>query len=196
VTTSRTFRGVSAEERRAVRRTQLIEALLDLVLQEGTARVTVDKVCAAAKLTKRYFYESFKDLDELMLAGADQVFDGLFLRMQRDVTQAPPERSERLLAAATAVVDELASDRRHARLYAEAPGHPLLRERRAKAIDAFTAYMTQELVQSAETHGQTMLQARIVVAGSTDLITGWLDGSIQTDRASVISAATTMAFGL
>ena len=81
VTTERSFRGVSPEDRRAERHQRLIDGVLDVVAAEGTINVTVDKVCAASRLTKRYFYEAFGDLDSLLLAAADQLFERLFTVM-------------------------------------------------------------------------------------------------------------------
>lgn len=68
----RTYRGVSANERREQRRTALLEAALDLMGSDD-AEISVRGVCARARLTQRYFYESFTNLDELQLALLNQI---------------------------------------------------------------------------------------------------------------------------
>src|SRR5687767_9668516 len=50
----RPYKGVSADERRALRREQLMEAGLDVLGSEGIAGLTMTEVCARAGLTERY----------------------------------------------------------------------------------------------------------------------------------------------
>src|SRR5689334_2593599 len=64
----RHFRGVSPEERQAQRRERLVEAGLDAFGARGFHGVGVRDVCALAKLTERYFYESFENREALFLA--------------------------------------------------------------------------------------------------------------------------------
>ena len=58
------------DERRAQRREQLITAARELI-GSGSA-VSVRAVCRAAKLTERYFYESFDDRDALVVAAYER----------------------------------------------------------------------------------------------------------------------------
>ena len=97
MTVTRRYRGVSAADRTQARRARLTEAFLDVVLEEGALNATVDKVCGAAGLTKRYFYENFNDLDQLMLAAADEMFGALYDEM---VARRRPNRDRRTSASA------------------------------------------------------------------------------------------------
>jgi AcrR family transcriptional regulator len=63
---------VPADDRRQRRRTALLEAGLDCLGSED-ADISVRRVCAAAGLTQRYFYESFANLDELQVALFNQI---------------------------------------------------------------------------------------------------------------------------
>lgn len=63
----RTFRGQSQEERVAQRRRQLLDAGLALFGSRGFHAVSVRDVCAEAKLTERYFYESFQNREALFI---------------------------------------------------------------------------------------------------------------------------------
>src|ERR1700712_469447 len=56
------------EDRAAARRAALVEAGVELLGTEGAAGVTVRAVCRGAKLTERYFYESFDGRDALLRA--------------------------------------------------------------------------------------------------------------------------------
>src|SRR5690606_34519492 len=69
--------GVAPEDRRAERRALLVQAAFELLGTEGWQATTVRAVCQRAALNPRYFYESFHDLDELLVAVYDAVLDEL-----------------------------------------------------------------------------------------------------------------------
>lgn len=65
------FKGVSADDRRIDRRNRLVVAGFEIAGTEGAGALGVGRVCLAAGLTKRYFYESFASLAELQSAVVD-----------------------------------------------------------------------------------------------------------------------------
>src|SRR5271169_5031936 len=65
------FKGVSADDRRSSRRNRLVQAAYEITGTEGAGVLGVGRVCLAAGLTKRYFYESFASLAELQSAVVD-----------------------------------------------------------------------------------------------------------------------------
>lgn len=68
----RRYRGSAVEERRALRRQQLIDAAIRVYGENGYRHSGVKQVCDAAGLTQRYFYESFAHSDELLIACYEQ----------------------------------------------------------------------------------------------------------------------------
>jgi len=78
----RPYGGVSAEDRLAERRRRLLEVGLELFGTQGIAATTIADVCAAAGLTKRYFYESFATIDDLARAVFSDVTAGLAEQVQ------------------------------------------------------------------------------------------------------------------
>src|SRR5580693_2629417 len=62
------FKGVSADDRRLDRRNRLVAAAFKIAGTEGAGALGVGRVCLAAGLTKRYFYENFASLPELQSA--------------------------------------------------------------------------------------------------------------------------------
>jgi AcrR family transcriptional regulator len=87
--TARTWGGSTLDDRRDARRERLLEVGLELLGgPEGPAAVSVRSVCRHAKLTDRYFYESFADRDELLLAVYDRVA-GQARRALADAVAAP-----------------------------------------------------------------------------------------------------------
>ena len=184
----RPFRGVSAEDRRAERRRRLIDACLDVVLSEGVAGTTVDRVCAEAGLTKRYLYEGFANLDALLLAAADRMFDEIQERI-RTAAEDVPSRKARIRAAVSTLIAALSGDPRFARLYVECPGHPVLMKRREQAITTFTGFVAEVVLpDDTPVDSQRLLGTRVLVAGATDLVTSWLAGSIEADEADIVAA--------
>ena len=88
----RTFRGQSQEERVAQRRRQLLDAGLALFGSRGFHAVSVRDVCAEAKLTERYFYESFSNSEELLVASFQAVMHFLLGELEKagDGTRGSP----------------------------------------------------------------------------------------------------------
>lgn len=81
----RTYAGVDAKTRRAVRRAQLLDASLDAFGTLGFAASSVKEILRRAQLTERYFYESFSNredalaelYEELIAGAADEVVKSL-----------------------------------------------------------------------------------------------------------------------
>src|SRR5690606_10242976 len=89
-TSERPYRGRSAPSRRADRRKKLLEAGLDLLASRGWRGATMTAICANANLTERYFYESFRNRDELLVTVIDGIADEI-----RTVTLAAMEAAVR-----------------------------------------------------------------------------------------------------
>jgi AcrR family transcriptional regulator len=64
----RPYAGIDAEERRSKRREAFIDAGLESFGTLGYARSTIQGICRIAGLTQRYFYESFTDKEDLLVA--------------------------------------------------------------------------------------------------------------------------------
>lgn len=83
----RSYRGLKAAERRAIRRQQLLDAGLYLFGTNGYVATTVKDVCRQAALSERYFYESFNSKEDLLSATYQMITDRLkdqFIRIMGD----------------------------------------------------------------------------------------------------------------
>lgn len=67
LTTTRSYRGLSQDERRAERRARLMAAAIAVYGERGYHQGTVKAVCEQAGLTERYFYESFANSEALLI---------------------------------------------------------------------------------------------------------------------------------
>lgn len=61
------YAGKEASTRQAERRKKLLAAGIKLIGREGYAATSIDAICSEAGLTKRYFYESFANSEELLI---------------------------------------------------------------------------------------------------------------------------------
>lgn len=78
-----TYRGLSAEQRRTLRREKLIDAARVVYGARGIRGATVKAVCEAAGLTERYFYESFASSDLLLIAAFERACDEVLAIMAK-----------------------------------------------------------------------------------------------------------------
>ncbi|MFN3580344.1 MAG: TetR/AcrR family transcriptional regulator [Pseudomonas sp.] len=98
----RKYQGASAEQRKAERRQLLIDAATEVYGRNGYRHSGVKQVCDAAGLTQRYFYESFRHSDELLIACYEQAARHLRELNQAAAEQAgadPLERSRAMLTS-------------------------------------------------------------------------------------------------
>src|SRR5580704_18785840 len=75
------FKGVSADDRRVGRRERLVRAAFEIAGTDGAGALGVGRVCQAAGLTKRYFYESFATLGDLQSAVVDHAIAAMSERV-------------------------------------------------------------------------------------------------------------------
>lgn len=112
----RQFKGLSLTERKHARREKLIEAGIATYGTQGFFSVTVKDVCNEAKLTERYFYESFKKSEDLF----QTVFLKMIGNMQHCLAQAlilaAPEPKKMVVAGLSAILSAIKDDPRMARI--------------------------------------------------------------------------------
>lgn len=114
--TGRPFRGVPSDERQAQRRRQLVEAGLDVFGTRGFHLAGVRDVCAAARLTERYFYESFRNREVLFLAVYEAAVERMRAVVARALERAGDRPTEIARAGLTAMLTTYREDPRLARI--------------------------------------------------------------------------------
>jgi AcrR family transcriptional regulator len=182
----RPYRGVSAEERRAGRREQLLEACREVIGRDGLGAATVGAVCAEAGLTKRYFYEGFSDRDALLV----EVLDGLFVLVRARILAALEPLGRDPAPRAQATIEQLVTtmleDPRIARLYVESPGHPQLLARREQAFRDYAELWNGDVLGIDTPSPRQRVAALHHVAGTTQTVVSWLRGGEVIDRAQLV----------
>ncbi|WP_454231979.1 hypothetical protein [Mycolicibacterium fortuitum] len=90
---------------------------MDVMTRNEWRSATVEKLCTAANLNKRYFYESFTDLDGLAAAVVDDIADGVRSATVAAADAAAQEPLEvQAMASVAAAVRALVNDPRRARV--------------------------------------------------------------------------------
>ncbi|MFD4439917.1 TetR/AcrR family transcriptional regulator [Nocardia sp. NPDC058519] len=174
----RSYRGISAANRRDERRDKLLAASRQIWGEAGLTEVTVRRVCAASGLTPRYFYEHFATRDALILAVAEQVREELFTIMV-EVSQAEPGGLNRkLLQALTTYLDTIAADPSiHRILTSDAHSVAGLEELRTRAVGIVTDLVVQYSAEFLDAPANPEIrrqEALFVVGGVNQLVEAWL----------------------
>ena len=112
----RQFKGLSLTERKQARREKLIEAGIEAYGTHGFFAVTVKDICNEAKLTERYFYESFKKSDELFQTIFLTLIDQLQHNVMQAIMQASTDPRKMIEAGLTALLTTLRDNPRMARI--------------------------------------------------------------------------------
>ncbi len=189
-------RGLTADQRREQRRKQLIEAALDAIAEHGVRNLRVRAISANARLNDRYFYESFRDCHELLLATFEDQFNRALTGIMATAAESPHElnpRARAVIEFAFAFIDE---DPRRSRLLIELQTAEALAGRRHEVIDVLTQVMVGQvralLGGAAGTDDNVMLTALTVVGGLLELITQWYRHQINVTRPQLIEFMTAL----
>jgi AcrR family transcriptional regulator len=187
------WNGLSTEERQRERRRLLVESAFELLATEGHAGTTVRAVCAHARLNPRYFYESFADLDELLVA----VYDDVRRQLSRQVAAAvgaAEDDDDAMRAAVEATVRFVDEDRRRGRiLYVEALGNEAVNRRRVESGVGLVEQVQQDHSRrDGDDHDPRIgrLGAAVLVGGFSELLVAWLQGRIELSTEELIDDAT------
>src|SRR2546430_7578142 len=194
-TPTRSWRGVSAEERRAERRAQLIEAGIEVIGTQGWAGTSVRGVCRQAGLTERYFYESFPDREALLLAVYEHVLVEGIQVVLAAAAAAPHEVRLTARAGIAAAVELLIGDPRKGRvLILEATGNETLQRRRQQAVRAQAALLSEVAREFFGDNPPDPVDANLtalaLVGALAEVGGAYLDGQLDVPRERLIDHLT------
>lgn len=117
LSTTRSYRGQSQEQRRAERRARLIAGAIAVYGERGYHQATVKAVCEAAGLTERYFYESFANSEALLIDSYNAVTYAVLGEILRAGEAAGRGQAARSRAMLHAYFSALQREPRSARVF-------------------------------------------------------------------------------
>lgn len=189
----RPYLGESAAERVATRRRKLLDAGFERMATDGFGNVTIESLCKAAKVGKRYFYESFTDLDALVGAVVDELTNELSTRALTAAAESAvrgddtPALARHVLAT---VVGYLLDDPRRARvLFRELDRSSAAEAHRRAAIRQLANVLT---VYAHRHHGAegrhpvAELASAMLVGGTIEILLEVLDGQLVRTREELV----------
>lgn len=184
------WRGRSAADRAAERRERLLAAATESLGTAGCAATTLRGVCRGAGVSLRYFYESFTDLDALLIAVYDRVADELTGAVAACISAAGGESGTAMRAAFEGAVDFIDTDPRHGRiLFRETLASDVLRDHGAATVPKFVALIVAILV------GEPTAQVRPVQISALSgalaaLFLDWQAGTLAASKPELVDYCT------
>lgn len=194
----RSYGGQSAQTRRRERRERLIEAALDGAADNAWRTMTVDKLCAAAGLNKRYFYESFTDLDAVAAAAVDDIAAQVSIATMTAVSSVLGESLERQATVAVdALVRTLVQDPRRARvLLGGVAISPALHQHREAVMRGLTEVLIghARVVHGVELEKDPLAEIApaFVVGGTADAILAFTEGRARVSIEQLVDGLVTL----
>jgi len=178
-----------------------MDTAFDLLGTAGWSGTSVRAVCQGAKLNPRYFYESFEDLDALVVAVYDRVIGELTTVVLDAIDGAPDDPAYQLRAIVAGTVAFVDDDRRRARvLYVEALGNEALNRRRIDTghdtVAFVQAFGRERRATPPEVGHLGAVAASILVGGFSELFVAWIEGRLAITRQELIDDATTLFLAL
>ena len=113
----RKWGGRTADERRAKRRLQLMDAAIRTYGERGFRNTSVKAVCVAAGLTERYFYEWFENSEDMLQQCFKRVTGELIATMRDTAQNAGGGSDEHVRAALLTYLGHLKGNPPAARLF-------------------------------------------------------------------------------
>ncbi len=191
--TGRRYGGKSLDERRALRRTQLLDAGLELFGTQGYAQTTIEQLCRTARLNPRYFYEQFASREDLLGAVYERHVEAVAVRVLAAIEAAPARPQARLEAGLRAFLDGTLADPRAARInYFEVVGvSPELEARRRRALGAYAEMIAGQidlLAREGQLAVRDQRRAAVALVGATDgLLIDAVRRGAQTEHEAIVA---------
>ena len=195
MTQSRPYGGRTLDERRDARRDQLIQTGLDCLHTEGLSGISVRTICSQARLTPRYFYENFANLDELLVALVDHVGDQVSAKGLEAMETHPDDLERRVREALSAVFAITLTDPRKATVLLASTAHEAMQARQQQRFLEFTELVVESLAGSdaPELHRARLRpMALFLIGGSVELISAKISGLIELEDEELVDRCVEM----
>jgi len=196
----RPYRGVTAGDRVSGRREALIDAAFEVFAAEGWAAVSARRVCEQAGLTRRYFYESFTDVDALLGAAFDRLTAQVTEAVRAAAVDGAGSRAEFVRRGVSAGLDVLASPPSNGRFLAACLTAGSVAAHRARSIDDLAAIVEVALSTHPDDRPIASRDARITaivaVGAILSIIDSWLTQEVDLTKEEVVSWSATTAIGI
>jgi AcrR family transcriptional regulator len=184
----RVIRGLTAEQRKAERREQLLDAALDLIAAHGYLGTSIEQICSTAYVGTKSFYEVFDNREDCYVALLQRTSERLMADMMAVAGRAQGNERQAVPGIVAAFAHALLDDPRVAKVtFGQAGGISKTVERQRRTNRRWAAGFLEQIwdrydkVPDAEDleRDEPDLRARHAIAiglvgGLFDLIADWL----------------------
>ncbi|MBX5470819.1 MAG: TetR/AcrR family transcriptional regulator [Thermoleophilaceae bacterium] len=134
--------GLSRSDVERSQRGRILAAVIDAVAEDGYQNARVTDVIARAGVSRKTFYEHFRDKEECFLAAYDRML-GLLTKVTTEAYESETEWPDKVQAGAAAFIDALASHPAAARacMVEVLAAGPRALARREAAVRGFTYFL-------------------------------------------------------
>lgn len=196
----RPWRELTLEQRVAVRRERLLAAALEVFATRGFHATKVRDVCRAAKLTERYFYESFTDKEALLGTLTDTIVADLVEASGPSIARVTTDLDGAIRSAARVIVHSLTDDPARARiLFVEMVGvSPAIEQRRRELIGALVDVVGGAALAAQAFGGQRPVEveliARALIGAVQELLIAFARNELALDQELLIASIERLLF--
>jgi len=199
----RPYGGISLEERKLLRKKQFLQAGLRVFGSTGFRSATVRSLCKEAKLTDRYFYESYGNLENLLKAVYANCMANLSMRILDAITSEykKSDASKAITAGLDAFFLELENPLIARICMIELEGiSPEVNELYYSYIDRFSqiliALANHAFPDMPIDRGEQDAIGISLVGAMRQSATHWLMTNYEMDRAKLVSATSKLFLGM
>jgi len=153
-----------------VQRGRLLDALSEVIAEEGYLDTTVHKILQRARISRRTYYELFKDKEDCFLAAYDEAADHVVKLVRQACAEGgtPECRMENSLHAMLAFAEREPKVARMCIVEVMAAGDAA-RERRAQTMEQLTEMVAAALKERCDDEEEALLRARVLTGGVHEL---------------------------
>jgi AcrR family transcriptional regulator len=194
----RSYGGVSGADRQQQRRSRLLDAALEVMGRDEWRTVTVERLCSDAGLNKRYFYESFTDVDAVAGAVIDDIAASVRDATLEAVAAAHAEPLEtQAVSSVRAAVHNLVDDPRRAKvLLGGVAATPAVHEHRVTVMTKLTAVLIghARTVHEVELEHDplALVTPAFIVGGTAEAILAFVNGTIDVSVDHLVAQLATL----
>jgi AcrR family transcriptional regulator len=154
-----------------VQRGRLLDALAEVIAEEGYLNTTVHKILKRAGISRRTFYEIFTDKEDCFLVAYQEAADHVIVLVQRAcrLGGTPEMRIENSLRAMLEFAEREPKVARMCIVEVMAAGEKA-RSRRAKTMERLTELVAGVLEERCETRSEALLRARVLTGGIHEMV--------------------------
>jgi len=160
-----------------VRRTRkrIQEALIELTVEKGYNRITVQDIVERAVINRSTFYRHYLDKDDLLSKYMDEVTGEIF---QDDVVGEPDAQDESAPSGVIKLLNHIGAFSEFYRIMLSADGHPLVSDRLRRKIESHIRLLViQDAAQDVKSPFLEM-QLKYVSGAGIGAILWWVENNL------------------